>query len=263
MAHYEPPGKLRPAEIAFLYDRSFGQAELLATLFDLELRQKVILHALPGKKTDFTITLTGKTIDPTLAAFEQEILLSVAGQKKPARWSLLSVDNAIWDSGIEVLLETSLQQRGYFWRQGLGRRRRWLFFSIGVVTSFVAIILPLIVEEGWFFGPPAVQANQVAQLSDDLSLWFTGGLWLLVSLLYGLAAFGATWCYGRALDMEKGTALLRRLWPRLEGFREYLQVVEQPRIVFENQHLKTLARQQAFPYAIALDLRTDWQARFR
>src|SRR5262245_39223895 len=54
VAQYQKPANLKPAEIAYLYDQSFGEEELLATLFDLEKRGKVkLLVVHKSLATDF------------------------------------------------------------------------------------------------------------------------------------------------------------------------------------------------------------------
>ena len=47
IAHYEPPQGVHPAEMAFLYDQTFGKEEYLATLFDLERRGYITIAPLP------------------------------------------------------------------------------------------------------------------------------------------------------------------------------------------------------------------------
>ncbi len=64
------------------------------------------------------------------------------------------------------------------------------------------------------------------------------------------------------MDIGKGTAQLRSLWPRLAGFREYLQVVEQDRLRFDNAHLRTATRNHTLAYAVALHISTRWEDRF-
>ncbi len=263
-AEYEPPDNLRPGEIAFLYDRSFGEAELLATLFDLELRKKVILSNLPSKNdaVDFRIRVVSKVVADDLRDFEQETLATLKGYGQTATWSQLKLDTAIWDSNIETHLESELQQKDYF-RQGSTSFWSTIgFVAFGMIMAGLTVVLPTATSEHWLHKQPVSPGDTYAGLNHDIATFEVTLLWSIAAVAYGLAFYFAVSAYRRAMDLEKGTPHLRTVWPHIEGFRQYIRVVDQERIQFENQELTVHARQQALPYAVALNLSTKWQARF-
>ena len=264
-AEYEAPDGLRPAEIAFLYDRSFGEPELLATIFDLELRNKVTLNPVKSENgPDFTIRLHTKPLhDSSLSDFEQEVLLSIKALGSAPRWSELKADAAIWDSGIERNLEFSLRQQGYFWHVSPARRMKWWLIAIGAICALITIVLPMMIGDNWVNRPLPSLDNPHEVLGRELSFFIASMFWLGATILYALTAWGVYAAYHRGLDLEAGTKRLQLIWPHLEGFRVYLQVVEQDRLHFANKTLKEQAREKALPYAVALNLSTSWQARFR
>lgn len=261
IAEYEAPDNLKPAEIAFLYDRTFGEEELLATLFDLELRQMVSLKAVKGsREADFTITLRCKGTETGLEPFEQELLLSIKVQRTPT-WRLLKTDSSIWDSDIETIMESSLRQKGYFWYPS--KNKRWaIFWLYGLALALVTIVLPVGISEGWFTTVTPVVHDPYSSLSQQLAIIVVGIVALFAGGMYALAVYYAYAAYSRGMDLERGTNRLVALWPYLEGFKEYLRVVEQARLEFENETLKEKARARVLPYAVALNLPTAWQARF-
>lgn len=261
-AEYESPNGLKPGEIAYLYDRVFGEQELLATLFDLELRKKVELSTLSSNRSgpDFKIQAHCEVVDTELLNFEQEVIATIKSYSQNATWSLLKTDTAVWDSSIELELQTGLQQKGYI-KSASSRINAYLkYFLIGAAISSLFIILPLFIENT---GNIATPGDTLVDLQRDLAIFTGGMLWLIASALYGIAAYFGFSAYYNALDVGKGTQYLRKLWPHMVGFREYLRVVEQDRIQFENSTLKYQARQKALPHAVALNLTTRWQERFQ
>lgn len=59
------------------------------------------------------------------------------------------------------------------------------------------------------------------------------------------------------------TPLLAKVWPQIEGFCEFVKVVELDRIKFTNQDTQGEYQHALLPYAIALNLPTHWQNRFK
>ncbi|HTE57788.1 MAG TPA: hypothetical protein VK694_03505 [Verrucomicrobiae bacterium] len=265
IAEYTAPNDLRPSEIAYLYDRAFGEAELLATIFDLELRHKLALKPLTHSKLgaiDFHMRVTTDIVkDREVTSFEEEILLSI--QHDPT-WRVLRSDAKLWTSGIQLQLEADLRAKGFLHRpSSVGGT--WLrYFFVGGLISIPLIILPPFLNGDWGTTEASLGPNNpYISVHRDTALLTLAILWGIGSILYGLASYLAAASCKRAMNMEKGTFLLRRAWPHIEGFRQYIEVVEQDKIKFENTALREAARQHALPYAVALNLSTDWHKRFR
>jgi hypothetical protein len=58
------------------------------------------------------------------------------------------------------------------------------------------------------------------------------------------------------------TKKFKQIWPEIEGYRDYIRQVEVDELKFESEELKTSSKNKALPYAIALELNTEWQKRF-
>ena len=238
---------------------SFGEAELLATLLDLELRKLVTLA--PKKHSggvNFTIHASPGAEHQTLG-FEQEVLLCVKVLKKDADWQQLKNDTRIWDGSIEHTLEHTLRQKGYFWHEGEGATTA-TFILVGLIAALGLIVAPAIISIGWTTTP---LTGEFDELDRDISMFAVSVMATVGVLVYALAAHLGFSAYRRAMDMERGTKRLRMVWPHLEGYREYLRLVEQDRIKFANLEQKGHAHKKLMPYAIALNLKTNWEIRFK
>ncbi len=260
---YKPPLNLKPAEIAFLYDRSFGKEELLATLFNLEQRGMVSLFKEnPGiSDVNFRIILNTEPMDKKLDEFEQEILLSIKSLKNDPSWNSLSSDTKIWDSAIENKLEFALAAKGLFLLPPSRSDTVKKFLIFGGVISFLFMFL--ITSFSNITVLETSSTDVYKDLKNDVAIFVIFIYWLLLSCVFGIATYYGISSYRNALDISKGTLLLKRIWTHIEGFKEYLEVVEQDRIKFENETLKEDARQHALPYAVALGMETNWESRFR
>jgi hypothetical protein len=262
-SEYNPPLNLKPAEIAFLYDKSFGKEELLATLFNLEQRGMVNLSKVNPVISDsnFRIILNTEPMNKKLDEFEQEILLSIKSLKSDNTWSNLRNDTEIWDSAIENKIEFALSAKGLFLYPASRSETVKKFFIIGGIIAFLCMFLITT-----FFNITVLDTSSTdvyKDLKNDITIFVIFIYWLLLSCVFGIATYYGMSSYRNALDISKGTLLLKKIWPHIEGFKEYLEVVEQDKIKFENETLKVDARQHALPYAVALGMRTNWESRFR
>lgn len=258
-SEYEAPDGLCPAEIAYLYDKSFGEQELLATLFDLENRKCLQLTPSRDGNINFKITVTGDTKSSKLNDFEKEVLFTLSSYEEESSWDVLKADSAIWDSNIELKLEMELIKKGYLLMPN-PKMTKIKYLSIGLIISAgVILIIKNIYGIGSDYDPTNVYSD-LNRLSDNYVFIAMG---VYGAVIYSLAAYYGISAYYNALDFGKGTSKLKYIWPKLEGFKEYLEVVEQDRIEFENSSLKEHARQSALPYATALNLTTRWQERFK
>lgn len=286
IAQYEAPTGLTPAEVAYLYDCTFGEEELLATLFDLESRGKLKLTPVKGEGKNFHIQALCKGNDPDLAAYESDIVISCITSPTESTWSTLRTDTVLWDNSFEATLESVLQDKGLLdLDRDKERKARWTLLGIALVLSFVVLWLPVRpfnaprISDAFWLGsqPPAVEDlsgehsivlssrstdDPFAQLDAQVALFFIGMLCLVQAALLYWSLRVTRSVYLRALNMERGTKALRTLWPELDGYRLFLQQVELGRIRFANESDHQQALNQALPYAVALNLTTRWQDRF-
>jgi hypothetical protein len=55
---------------------------------------------------------------------------------------------------------------------------------------------------------------------------------------------------------------MKVIWPKLEGYKEYVKQVDLDQIQYESDELKIATKNTALPYAIIYGLKTDWENRF-
>ena len=111
VAEYEPPFDLRPAEIAYLYDTTMGEEEVLATIFDLERRGYVMLTPVK-EKDDFLIHLTDDHEHTKLHGVDSHVLAMIGS--KGRRWRALQKDaeRLLADGTFGRVIEQSLTAIG-------------------------------------------------------------------------------------------------------------------------------------------------------
>jgi Predicted membrane protein (DUF2207) len=265
-AAYEAPNNLSPAEVAFLYDRRFGEQELLAMLFDLELRQKITLKTLPDHygEVDFHIRVISEPMADDLRVFEQELLVSLIAFGATASWHAVKADNSIWKSTIEHTLEEALIEKGYLQPETSFWQKSSLYLCVGALLAVLTVVLPAILANDMQTprSSAALFGDTYADLRHDMAVFVVFMLWTAATAVYAFSSYVGISAFRRAMNVQKGTRLLRSIWPQIEGFRQYLVVVEQDRIAFENKTAREAARQSALAYAVGLNLTTRWEARF-
>lgn len=290
IAQYEAPKALSPAEVAYLYDRTFGEEELLATLFDLEQRGKLELLPVPGEAGNFRVAVLCKGTEPDLTDYESDIILGCLHPTTEPTWTALRTDTVLWDNSFETALEHSLQARGLLNADGDGERAvQWLLAGIALILSFIVLCVPVrpfdapritdifsvkpqpfvsIDESGNAQNRTIVSSSTAenldgfARLDAQVTLFFLCVVCLVQAALLYWSLRLSRGLYLRALNMEHGTKALRMLWPELDGYRLFLQEVELDRIHFSNESDHQIALNTALPYAVALNLTTHWQDRF-
>lgn len=240
---YEPPFDLTPAEMGYLMDSKFGAHELMATLLDLEQRQHIHLNKHPV--IGFTITKTDKQ---AIGLTEHEIY---------AMTKLTHVNNVSMALGsatkeFRILVMKSLSEKGFLKRSKIGAHyvlRRTILWNIAItITVFVGLLFSQMGSSG-------------ATFSDALSeFWGVSiGLFLFFSPLSFLA--------GSIFDKIVGhtnvwTKEAKPKWAEIQGYREFVKLVELDRLKFESAELKTATLNRARPYAVAFSFNSDWQKRF-
>lgn len=266
-AQYEPPDGLRPADIAYLYDQKIGANEVLATLFDLEQRNILKLTRSTNsfaEGKDFHITLLKSPQDKTLNEFEQELVVAVQSLGRKSTWSALrSIDTIMWESRFEHIMDKRLHDLGYF------TRRNWLannttfrvFCSVLIagLVSFMPVFTSVIDLSGEALDSVDPSFDQLGRDIAIFALLCTWVICSFVTYFFMVPIFGA---YARGSKLQSASQKLHDLWPAIEGFRQFVSIVELDRIGFENAKQKELARHAVLPYAVALNLATDWESRF-
>lgn len=241
IAQYEPPHDVHPAEMAFIYDQTFGKEEYLATLFDLEHRGHLKLTPLEDEN-DFMITLQPNTANEKLNDIDQHVLATLAITKRKQRihWRDAVSSVVINDGSLQNVVESVLRKRGWL------AERRYKEES-GGIALFIVIAL---------FGIAAAFLIPIGYI--DILLCIA----LILSCVFWYPSVRNS--YYRSLRMSpRFNRHFTRVWGHLEGYRIFIEKVELGRIRFANQDIEADYYNQTFPYAVALNLATDWQRRFK
>ena len=265
IAEYTAPPDIRPGELAYLYDQAVGVEEFLSTVFDLERRGYLTLNK--GSRAGLIhASATGKKPDDLLV-YEHDAygtaLSAEINMKSYGSWL-----DRFWGNRFEYLLEKRLQQNDLL--EYVPETSRSLFtpfmWKLAVIATVWAFFTTL-------YGSPSIILRSVSDSSaltvdtfDELSQFLRGifavfiafGITLVAApfLRYGWRAFK------KARRLATMTDRLERMWPALEGYREYVTLVELDRIRFANEVGKEHARNETLPYAVALNLSTNWKKRF-
>lgn len=272
ITEYTAPAGVRPAELAYLYDRTFGEEELLATVFDLEQRKKIALHPVDDA-TNFSITLQAEVQDSNVAAYESDIMLAIQQLGSSADWHALRQSHVLTDSYFELSLEKSLQTKGLFAPKGMSEVTHRILLAAAVVMSFAVLFFPVLPFDtpkiaDLFSAKPSESSliladNGYVKLDRQITYFFVSVLCAITAAILYCSLRISRLVYARAMNMERGTKKLQKLWPAIEGYRIFIEQVELNQVTFSNQTDKIHAQHQALPYAVALNLTTDWQDRFK
>lgn len=86
---------------------------------------------------------------------------------------------------------------------------------------------------------------------------------MLLVPAYSVAAWFIVVVYTKVAGMKwVGTKQLRKLWPKIEGYRVFIKVAELDRVHYEAEDIRAKIRAQYLPYAVVLGMDTGWQKRF-
>jgi hypothetical protein len=240
VAEYEPPEDLSPAEIGYLFDSRIGKTELVATLVDLEQRGLV---SISYSKLDGIHAETKTTQLPGRLKEHEQFLLNNLGTGSSI--SLMSLSTIL---GFKKCVIESLQKRGFIPDRGETIK----YFAQRTFVAYFLITVPLFLWLVFTSNGGFISALILIIIIFVISFPFFLGLALVVGFIYNkLAGQPGMW-----------TAKFKTVWPKLEGYRDFVQQVELDELRYESEDLKIRSKNKALAYAIALDLSTDWQKRF-
>jgi uncharacterized protein (TIGR04222 family) len=228
---YEPPERMRPAEVGVLVDESADTKDLTATIVDLAVRGYLRIEEIPAQgmfgRRDWRLQRV-RDADDALAPYERRLfdgLFALGGQVDLS--SLKGTFQATL-AGAESDLYGAAVKRGWFPSDPSSVRTKWFGTAVAlIVLGAVAVILL-----GIFYGAALV-----------------GVAAILIGIIAGLSS--------RAMPARtaQGHELLRRIL----GFRMYMDTAE-------TQRQRFAERENIFatylPYAIVFGLVTKWARAF-
>jgi uncharacterized membrane protein YgcG len=233
---YQPPEKLRPAQMGLLLDERADTLDATATIVDLavrgylrisEVQDPGIIGHLFGRK-DWQIEQTGKS-PGDLLDYERTLYQGIFARGSPVKLSDLKNRFYTHLSEAQKQLYRDAAKQKWFVRPPDEARSFWIYIGLGLVVAGAAIAYGL----GYFFGA-AIVGVPVA----------LGGL---------LTMAISPW-------MPKRTAWGSELLRRILGFRLYIATAETSRQQFsEQQNIFS----EYLPYAIVFRCVDKWARAFR
>ena len=148
---YEPPAKLRPAQLGVLVDESADSRDLVATIVDLAVRGYLMIteHPKEGLFGHADWTLDKKKAGDDLLPYERRLFEGLFTGGDSVLLSSLKGTFSLTLKGAESLLYTDATERGWFVADPSGVRVRYA--GLGCLTSAAGIGLTFLLGRtlGW------------------------------------------------------------------------------------------------------------------
>lgn len=249
VSEYEPPLNLRPAEIAYLYDQFVSGDEFLATALDIEQRGYVKLQ---NTENGVIGIQTNKKPDD-LQNFEMSVYATIVNE--PFK---LHNNSVVSDSNFEKLkheLHDALIAKGLI-------SENYSYFTSTNITKVSLIMFLITWVAIMVSGGQLGQINSFEELNSftqALAFTLIGGAFAFISLV--ILHYGMTY-YVYENSLAEINNNLEDLWPKLEGFKLYIEKAEQDEISYANQTELEVTKNKLLPYAIAYNLDVSLEDRF-
>lgn len=265
VAEYEPPEKLRPAQVGLLVDEHADTKDVTATIVDLAVRGYLTITELPstgifGKK-DWTLTrLEGRADPAALQPYERTIYDGLFGRAVPdaVQAKVVALVQQLGDrfgAGTAIPLETptdqvklsDLKERFY---TTLAKAQRELYADS--------------VAQRWFPADPQ-RVRQIYAALGCVAIIGAGVLVFVLGSAFGAGLVGlgaivpAVALLGIASRMPRKTRAGAELLRRTLGFRHYMEIAETDRQRFaERENIFS----EYLPYAIVFGCVEKWARAF-
>jgi hypothetical protein len=246
ITNYDPPLGLSAAELGYVYAGKLTKEVILAGIITLGQKGLLTITPVKNKKDlmheDARIVLTGK--DSGVDAFHKALL----GVLQHLETEVITIKMVYFNTSggnnrnlLRSTLEDSLKQKGIIFGLYSKDSIRPNMIKVFVLT---ALILTVIIG-GLFFEDKSGQ--RVANLVSYVFM----GVWpAFIIAFISLASF-----YRMRGILPNGTKKLKRAWLDILGYRDYLKVVEAPRLKFElNDDDLVLPSDTALAYFYSYDL---------
>ncbi|MDB5182375.1 MAG: Protein of unknown function rane [Candidatus Saccharibacteria bacterium] len=246
-ANYNPPLGLTPAELGYVFSGKMGKKEILSGI--VSLGQKGLLAITPVKNNkdilheNSIVKLTGK--QAPLDAYEKALLRVVehiAADNVTIKMVYLNTSGGNNRNLLKSILEDSLKQKGLIF--GLYKKE-----SIRPLMVKTLILTLLIVA---IFAVGLASQNAPGQKAIDIILLSVA----VVPPAFLLAFMSLASFYRMRGILPNGTKKLKHAWLDILGFKDYLKVVEAPRLKYElSDDDLVLPPNPSLPYFYAFNLK--------
>ncbi len=261
-AEYEAPLGLNPAEIGYLFDGKLREREVAATI--IYLIQKGFLHM--KKVNQEKRIFAGPRVGNNLKTYEKKLIEEADNQDGVVASQLLSRFTNYKSENFDgiatrELIFTQLVHSDLHRRQYVKGSFVKYFLTSSLKITFllqiVLVYLPLIIL--FILATLDTGTADFALLATLMITAFFVSL--LLWLPFFIAAMILNYFRGRILGREWIiTDKLKRLWPQLVGYRQYIKLVEADRLEFQSKELKEISKNESLPYAVAMGYVNNWRS---
>ncbi len=255
-AEYKPPLSLNPAEVSLLYSGNASQKEFAGLV--VHMAQRGIVHF--RKHKGVKIVLPGPRHVDHLTYYEKRILQAVTEFRNVSAQNLVEHHHTMFTGGTVYktfgaqVLHT-LRSRSYV--RSNATTQRWIdVFKTALVYIALLVWLPLtVVALYMMIAAGTGSTDTVVDYVQSMGVY---------SMYAAPIACIAAVASQRLLAPYSGrrwlmSAKFRKFWPHALGFRQYVVLLEQDKLQFEDPDLKRTANINSLPYAIALGQVDNWR----
>lgn len=257
---FEPPAKLTPAEVQYLFGGVEQERIIGATIIHLVQRSILHVRKVDGVKTVFA----GPKESSDLKAFEKMLVVQAQKEGGIKATKLLQSPIAFVDgeldsqktaSTISEYVHDSLRERSLVDGKNVNRFfidsmkiSLWLIFSLIwwpiLLFGFLSLLL--------------ASSSDVSSVNDFVHLAgiTTAVLFMPITIA---SLFVVKWRARLIGRRWMSTTRLTKLWPQLMGYRHFVKLTEKNRLQFESKKLKDVSSKGVLPYAVALGFVKNWR----
>jgi uncharacterized membrane protein YgcG len=227
VVEFEPPQKMRPAELGLILDERADAKDITATIVDLAVRGFMTIGQVSGKQ-DWIFTWKGGGDAASLLPYEQSILDGLFGGRQQVNLSELKGKFAATLKLAESQVYADASSRKLFTTRPDTARAEWGCLGVAVIIGGIAISVALGLAFGWGLVGAAIVLT---------------GLVLTITFPF----------------MPQRTAAGRELLQHTLGFRLYMTTAEKYRQQFA---AKASIFTELLPYAIVFGCVSMWAKAF-
>jgi hypothetical protein len=218
IAEYDPPDKLTPAELGYLFDSRVNSTEIAATLVSMEQLGLVTLSfsALDGMH----VQTTSSGLPEGLKEHELYLLSNLKADTNLSLFSLKIIH------GFKAAIIKSLRTQGYIKSQ----RETVNYYAQRTVIAYLLITIIIFL---WLIS--GADRSLSTAIGAFIFVFVIGfpfflGLALIAGMIYNnLVGQPGIW-----------TDKLKSIWKDVEGYRDFIEQVELDELQFESEDLKIL-----------------------
>lgn len=233
IAEYSAPADLTPSELGFLYDSKLSTAEVYATIIALQQQGLVVLE-----ETDSGLII-GETRQAPLSLKEADkYVLGILGENRAQALTKRLLEKML--SAVQLIIKRQLYEQGYLVSPIEQIKRS--FIRLGLIAcSLMALTI---------FG---LFRHSLSDPTGPIffAIFFSPFYFFISIFLYlkFKKIAGEPWL---------GSPKLKTIWPEIEGYHQYISLVEIDNLKFDSEDTKQAIKDKNLPYAIAFDFNTGW-----